>query len=84
MINMLAFLYKNRRINSLTIVGTAMMIMLFIGSISGSAMSAPKNLSFYFIIMATIFYQYQSVCFKINNCHTINQDDKDNRNHISL
>lgn len=63
MINMLAFLYKNRRINSLTIVGAAMMIMLFIGSISGSAMSAPKNLSFYFIIIATILRQFPQYGF---------------------
>lgn len=64
LVNFAIFLYKNRKANAFTIVCSAMIIMLFIGSISGSALSEPKNSVMYFIAMATIFQKYSEYPFK--------------------
>lgn len=58
------FLYKHRKTNPFVLVCTAMIIMLFVGSISGSALSEPKNFVMYFIAMATIFQQCSKYPFK--------------------
>lgn len=58
LISLAIFLYKNRKANALTIVCAAQIIMLFVLSISGSLLSEPKNLTMYFIAIATIFRHY--------------------------
>ena len=55
-IMMANFFYRNRKQNPFTIVCAAMIIMLFVGSISGSALSEPKNFVMYFLIMSTMQY----------------------------
>lgn len=64
LVNFAIFLYKDRKANAFTIVCSAMIIMLFVGSISGSALSEPKNFVMYFIAMATIFQKYSEYPFK--------------------
>ena len=56
LIKMAIFLYKNRTYNFLLLISTAQFIMLFIGSLSGSALSYPKNLVMYFIAIGTLYY----------------------------
>lgn len=58
-IMMANFFYRNRKQNPFTIVCAAMIIMLFVGSISGSALSEPKNFVMYFLIMSTMQYYKQ-------------------------
>lgn len=64
LVSLAVFLYKNRKANSLAIVGTSMLIMLFLLSFAGSALSEPQNLIVYFIAMATIFQKYNEYPFK--------------------
>lgn len=58
LISLAMFLYKNRKANALTIVCAAQIIMLFVLSMSGSMLSESKNLTMYFIAIATIFQHY--------------------------
>lgn len=58
LISLAIFLYKNRKANALTIVCAAQIIMLFVLSMSGNMLSESKNLTMYFIAIATIFRHY--------------------------
>ena len=58
LISLAIFLYKNRKTNALTIVCSAQIIMLFVLSMSGNLLSESKNLTMYFIAIATIFRHY--------------------------
>lgn len=62
-VNIALFLYKNRWQNALVVVSAAQMIMLFVVSMFGSALSEPRNLVTYFMAMATIFQQYSKSSF---------------------
>ena len=53
-ISLTIFFYKNRKTNPLTLIATAQLIMIFIGSLSDNILSNPQNLTLYFIILGTI------------------------------
>lgn len=54
-ISLTLFFYKYRKTNYFTIICSAQIIMLFIGSFSGSSLSEPKNLIIYFVVIGTIY-----------------------------
>lgn len=54
-INLAIFLYKNRKVNYLTIICSAQSIMLFVLSFSGSDLAEPKSIVMYFVAMGTMF-----------------------------
>lgn len=54
-INLAMFLYKNRKVNYLTIICSAQSIMLFILSFSGSDLGEPKSFVMYFVAIGTMF-----------------------------
>ena len=55
LVYMAVFLFKNRKLNVLTAVCTAQIIMLFIDSFSGSLLSEPMNLAIFFIVIGCIY-----------------------------
>lgn len=48
------FFYKNRKLNSLVLICTSSLIMLFVSALSGSALSSPQNLAIYFVVLETV------------------------------
>lgn len=64
LINMAIFLYKNRKESFLTIICAAQIIILFIGSLAGSALSYPRNLVIYFITIGTLLYARRNILIK--------------------
>ena len=56
LVNITLFLYKNRKENVLVLICSAQIIMLFINSLAGSALSYPKNFVMHFISIGTLFY----------------------------
>lgn len=54
-INIAIFLYKNRKVNYLTIICSAQSIMLFVLSFSGSDLGEPKSFVMYFVAIGTMF-----------------------------
>lgn len=54
------FLYKRRKENILFIISSTQLIMLFFGSMAGSALSEPKNFVMYFITISTISMKFMN------------------------
>ena len=54
LVSLTIYFYKNRKLNSLVMICTASLIILFVGSLSGSALSSPQNLAIYFVVLKTI------------------------------
>lgn len=54
-VSLTLFFYRNRNFSPLFLVASVTLIVMFIGSISSSAMSNPATFAFYFFIMSTYF-----------------------------